>query len=173
MKKRTSPRFRHDAARNEMRWFPCLARARCAVSGRCTCAISQHTIARVYSCVFVLPRIVDPRSIASTRPTRSPSTRVRAPRHLRKTTANEIFQHDTRRAGTYRAERRATVGFATTLAPTKVEVEAERQKAILSVMCGCGDAGAGMPRVRQEGMAKGRKKERKGVFVADQSNSRI
>ena len=44
---------------------------------------------------------------------------------------------------TYRAERRTEVGLATTLAPTKVEVEAEMQKAILSfwcavwVVCGC------------------------------------
>lgn len=30
------------------------------------------------------------------------------------------------------------MGFATTLAPTKVEVEAERQKAILSVLGWCG-----------------------------------
>jgi len=39
------------------------------------------------------------------------------------------------RPETYRAARRATVGFAATLAPTKVEVEAERQKAIFSVWC--------------------------------------
>ena len=34
-----------------------------------------------------------------------------------------------------RAERRTEVGLATTLAPTKGEVEAEMQKAILSFWC--------------------------------------
>lgn len=53
------------------------------------------------------------------------------------------------RPETYRAVRRATVGFAATLAPTKVEVEAERQKAIFSVWClrsECGNGPRASPR---------------------------
>ena len=53
------------------------------------------------------------------------------------------------RPETYRAMRRATVGFAATLAPTKVEVEAERQKAIFSVWClrsVCGNGSCARPR---------------------------
>ena len=53
------------------------------------------------------------------------------------------------RPETYRAARRATVGFAATLAPTKVEVEAERQKAIFSLWClrsVCGNGSFARPR---------------------------
>jgi hypothetical protein len=49
---------------------------------------------------------------------------------------------------TYRAERRAAVGFAATLAPTKVEVEAERQKAIVCLML-FSECGSERPRVHR------------------------
>ena len=86
-------------------------------------------------------------SIASRRALR---TRRRPLGHTAHRSTGNILRARARcRPETYRAVRRAAVGFAATLAPTKVEVEAERQKAIFSVWClrsVCGNGSCARPR---------------------------